>query len=248
MVWCFNMLKHLAGCRTSSQIFECFRQGVQGVWVKRGEGVMLLIRWRSSVPRAQACCHGYLCLRPAWIRKRPRFLERSWLRRHTRQRERGWGEERSGRRDGWGEGGREVLGHNLGTWWTREKPWREVETAGEGEVWHLNSPNSPFLSWSCCLTWKAGKHTSERQFWIIETHSVRSEEVGLKDHAKVVGNVSPEYIHQDSPLNIMVWQQLLKSKTFLPAKLELSSNSFTNVLLSSNACNTMSPFIALPFV
>lgn len=38
---------------------------------------------------------------------------------------------------------------------------------------------------------------------------MRSEEVGLisrggEDHAKVVGNVSPEYIHQDSPLNLMV--------------------------------------------
>jgi len=43
----------------------------------------------------------------------------------------------------------------------------------------------------------------------METQPVRSEEVVLKQkvgkiHAKVVGNVSPEYIHQDSPLNIMV--------------------------------------------
>lgn len=44
-----------------------------------------------ACPRAQARSCGYLCLRPAWIRKRPRFLERSWLRRHTSQREKRWG-------------------------------------------------------------------------------------------------------------------------------------------------------------
>lgn len=68
---------------------KVYRMCVQWVWV---------VSSISSVPRAQACCHGYLCLRPAWIRKKPRFLERSWLRKHTRQRERGWGDERGGRR------------------------------------------------------------------------------------------------------------------------------------------------------
>lgn len=31
--------------------------------------------------------HGYLCLLPVWIRKKPLFLDTSWLKRHTRERE-----------------------------------------------------------------------------------------------------------------------------------------------------------------
>lgn len=65
------------------------------------EEVRVIDLRRFSVPRAQDCCCGYLCLRPAWIRKRPRFLERSWLGRHTRQRERRWGAEREWRECGW---------------------------------------------------------------------------------------------------------------------------------------------------
>lgn len=94
-----------------------------------------------ACPRAQARSRGYLCLRPAWIRKRPRFLERSWLRRHTSQREKGWG-ARSGRRDGAAKEDRRS--------WEYGRPMRS-EPEGEVEEWGVMSQYSKapssFLTW-----------------------------------------------------------------------------------------------------
>lgn len=51
-----------------------------GVFQASGEGRIV-----PSVHRHIS--HGYLCLLPVWIRKKPLFLDTSWLKRHTRHRE-----------------------------------------------------------------------------------------------------------------------------------------------------------------
>lgn len=101
-----------------------------------------------ACPRAQARSRGYLCLRPAWIRKRPRFLERSWLRRHTGQREKGWGEGGQGVEEGMGRWKR--TGSPGTQPWEYGRPMRS-EPEGEVEEWGVMSQYSKapssFLTW-----------------------------------------------------------------------------------------------------
>lgn len=133
------------------KFLEYFRQAERVLCVKGGVRVVVLIWWLFCVPRAQACGRWYLCLRPAWIRKRPRFLERSWLGRHTRQRERGWR-----------EGGEEDM-KSWDTTWEYGGPMRKTQGGWRwmSEVWHLLTalffPDLAAIS-------KAGTYTAERQF------------------------------------------------------------------------------------
>lgn len=135
---CYNLLqiKHILEETHFLQVFihsgsHCtgpqISEVVQARWAWCAvKGAVLSICDVWACPVQQDRCRGYLCLRPAWIRKRPRFLERSWLGRHTRQRERGEGVREEWKKEMWAE-------RDLGPRWTHEDETQQKKKKKRGE-------------------------------------------------------------------------------------------------------------------